>query len=269
MRSLPSRAPAADQHAALRRVLDRVGHQVLQQPAQQPPVGAHRARARHECRAASPFSRASGANSTSSWRISSSMRKLRNLRPHRAGIEPRDIEQRAEDFLHGFERGIDVRDEPRVLAAALPLDQAGHVEPRGVERLQDVVARGGEEARLGDVGFLGLALGARQRVVEARQLLGALLDAPFEIFVGALQRLGGFDARRHVGRGRDQAAVRHVVGADFDHQSALGEALADRLGAREVARDALVHEIVDAARPERAAARRCGAGSRRARCRRG
>ncbi len=40
--------PAADQHAALRRVLDRVRDEVLQQPAQQPPVGAHRARARHE-----------------------------------------------------------------------------------------------------------------------------------------------------------------------------------------------------------------------------
>ena len=46
------------------------------------------------------------------------------------------------------------------LAAALPLDQAGDVEPRGIERLQDVVARGREEAGLGDVGLLGLALGA-------------------------------------------------------------------------------------------------------------
>ena len=100
--------------------------------------------------------------------------EARDLRPHRAGIEPRNVEQRAEDLLHGFERGIDVRDEPRVLAAALPLDQAGDVEPRRIERLQDVVARGGEEARLGDVGLLGLALGARQRGVEAGQLLGAL-----------------------------------------------------------------------------------------------
>ena len=31
-----------------------------------------------------------------------------DLRPHRAGIEPRDVEQRAEDFLHRLERGIDV-----------------------------------------------------------------------------------------------------------------------------------------------------------------
>ena len=159
----------------------------------------------------------------------------RNLRPHRAGIEPRNIEQRAENFLHGLERGVDVRDELRVLAAALTLDQAGHVEARRIERLQDVVARGGEEARLGDVGLLGLALGAPQRVVEAGQFLGALLDAPLEVFVRALERVGGFDARRHVGCRGDEAAVRHVVGADFDHQPALGEALADRLAPRDSA----------------------------------
>ena len=85
-----------------------------------------------------------------------------DFRPHRAGIEPRNVEQRAENFLHRLERGIDVVDQPRVLAAALALDQAGDVEPRGVERLQDVVARGGEEARLRDVGLVGLALGARR-----------------------------------------------------------------------------------------------------------
>ena len=80
-----------------------------------------------------------------------------DLRLHRAGVEPRDVEQRAEDLLDRLERGIDVADESRVLAAALPLDQAGDVEPRGIERLQDVVARGGEKARLGDVGLVGLA----------------------------------------------------------------------------------------------------------------
>ena len=39
---------AADQHAALGRVFDGVGDQVLQQPAQQAAVGAHRQRAWHE-----------------------------------------------------------------------------------------------------------------------------------------------------------------------------------------------------------------------------
>ena len=41
-------APAADQHAALRRIFDRVRDEVLQQAPQQAPVGAHRQRAGHE-----------------------------------------------------------------------------------------------------------------------------------------------------------------------------------------------------------------------------
>ena len=93
------------------------------------------------------------------------------------------------------------------------------------------MARRREEARLRDVRLFGLAFGARQRVVEPRQLLGAFLDAPLQIFIGALERLGGLDARSHVGRGRDEAAVRHVVGADFHDETALREALADRFGA--------------------------------------
>ena len=59
-----------------------------------------------------------------------------------------------------FERGIDVGDQAGVLAVALPLGQRRDVEARGVERLQDVVAGAGEEARLGDIGLLGVGLGA-------------------------------------------------------------------------------------------------------------
>ena len=103
---------AADQHAALRRVLDRVGDQVLQQPAQQSPVRPHRQPARTKIRS-SPFSRASGANSTSSWRITSSIRNETDFRLHRPGIEPRNVEQRAENLLHRVERGVDIGDEPR------------------------------------------------------------------------------------------------------------------------------------------------------------
>ena len=81
---------------------------------------------------------------------------------HRAGVEPRHVEQRAENLLHRLERGVDIVDQPAVVAAALALDQAGDVEPRRVERLQDVVARRGEEPGLGNIGVVGLALGARQ-----------------------------------------------------------------------------------------------------------
>ena len=85
-----------------------------------------------------------------------------DLRLHGAGVEPRNVEQRAEDLLHRLERGVDIGDEPRIFAAALALDQRGDIEARGIERLQDVVAGGGEEPRLGDVGLFGVGLGARR-----------------------------------------------------------------------------------------------------------
>ena len=88
------------------------------------------------------------------------MRKLVHSRLHRAGVEARDVEQRGQDLLDRVERGVDVLGEPRVAGVAVALDERGGVEPRGVERLQDVVARRGEEARLRDVRLVGLALGA-------------------------------------------------------------------------------------------------------------
>ena len=81
---------------------------------------------------------------------------------HRAGIEARNIEQRAEYLLDRIERSIDIADQLRIGAAALALDQAGHIKPGGIERLQDVVAGGGEKSRLGDVGLVGLRLGASE-----------------------------------------------------------------------------------------------------------
>ena len=64
-----------------------------------------------------------------------------------------------------------------------------HVEPRGVERLQNVVARGGEEARLGDVGLFGSRLGAASSSLSAGQLLGALAHAALQRLIGGFQRL--------------------------------------------------------------------------------
>ena len=106
------------------------------------------------------------------------MRKLDDLRLHRAGIEPRDVEQRGQDLLDGLQRGVDVVGEAsQSPVVAVALHQGRRVEARGVERLQDVVARGGEEARLRDVGLVGLGLGAAELLVQARQFLGALADA--------------------------------------------------------------------------------------------
>ena len=79
-------------------------------------------------------------------------------------------------------------------------------------------------------------------VLSRGQLLGALLHAAFERFVRAFELLRRLHARRDVGEGRDDAAVRHAVRAHLHDQVALGEALEERLAAGDVARDALAHQ---------------------------
>ena len=76
------------------------------------------------------------------------------------------------------------------------LDQRRAVEPGGVERLQDVVAGGRQEARLAEIGLLGEHLRLRQLLVDAGEFGGAPRDALLERLVGALQREVGLDPLR-------------------------------------------------------------------------
>src|SRR5215813_12888714 len=81
---------------------------------------------------------------------------------HRAGVEPGDFEQRRKDVFDGLKRCVDIGDERRFaesLACSTyrggkgeALHEARHVEPGGVQRLKNVMARGGEEFRLRQVG---------------------------------------------------------------------------------------------------------------------
>ena len=92
-----------------------------------------------------------------------------------------------EDLLDRLERSVDVAHQRDALldgAVGGDLDQRTGVEPRRVERLQDVVAGGGEEARLGEVGLLRRGLGARQFAVEPFELGGALAHAALQPLVG-------------------------------------------------------------------------------------
>ena len=194
--------------------------------------------------------------------------EIGHLGLHRTGVEPRNVEQRGEYFFDRLQRGVDILHQARVLARILlALDQAGHVKSCGVERLQDVVARRGDKARLRDVGIVGLGLGALKLGVEPRQLAGAFADAALQRGVGALQRLRGLHARRDIGESGNEAAIGHAVGADFDHQPALGNALEKRLGFRRVLGEPLRDLIVEVPHIARTLAWRYGEGSPRARYR--
>jgi hypothetical protein len=74
------------------------------------------------------------------------------------------------------------------------------VEPCGVERLQNIVARRSEETRLGEIGRVRLVLGLLEFGVEPLQLRRAFIDAPLEPLVGGRKRffgLNGFASRRY------------------------------------------------------------------------
>src|SRR6266702_1705089 len=96
------------------------------------------------------------------------------------GSEPGNVEQRAEDLLDRLQRVVDVLDQARILAAVLALDEARHIKPRRVERLQDVVAGGGEKPGFRDAGVFGGALGQSQLGIQPGQFLGAVAHAFFQ-----------------------------------------------------------------------------------------
>ena len=171
-----------------------------------------------------PLSRATGSNSRCSWPEQLLDAEARPLRLHRAGVEARDVEQRRQDFLDRVEGGVDVFGEGGIALVAVALDEGSRIEARRVERLEDVVARRGEEARLRDVRLVGLGLGTGELLVQSRQFLGALADALLQGLVRAPAFLLRGDGVGDVRVGRDEAAVGELVRADLDGVARRDEA---------------------------------------------
>ena len=135
------------------------------------------------------------------------------LRPEGAGIELGDVEQRIEQRFDGAQAGIDLAAE---IVAGIAVDHRRGEQARGVQRLQQVVAGGGDEARLAEIGGLGLGAAGLE--------LGGALDHPLlqrlgrlaELAVALAQRLGGAHARGHVVAGGDEAAAGQRVEPELD-----------------------------------------------------
>ena len=108
--------PAADQDAAFGRVFERVGDEILQQAAHQPPVGADREPGRVEPQV-QPLGARSGANSTSSWRKRSATGKS-EISGLVAPASRREMSSSAKDLLDRLERSVDVARQLRALLAA-------------------------------------------------------------------------------------------------------------------------------------------------------
>ena len=177
-------APArADHHAALRRVAQRVGDEVAQDALQQHGVRAHREARRHDREPEVALDRLGReiVGEPVEQRIEEEGARLRG---HRAGLQLGDVEERGKQR---FERGHRRRDALRqrgILRIPHAVGQARCEEAERVQRLAQVVAGGGEEARLRAVGGLrGVARRAGLRELRVQRLAlfrDALLEARVE-----------------------------------------------------------------------------------------
>ena len=126
----------------------------------------------------------------------------------------------------------------RSLSGSGSFGERGDEQPCRIQRLQQVVAGGGEEAGLAEVRLLRVGLGQPQRLLDCRaledfltqlavqlgQLGSSLDDAPFQTLLRFLKLFGRVLALGDVGVGDDEAATRHRVAPYFE-DGAVGEAL--------------------------------------------
>ena len=169
-------APQAQQHLAALRELERIAQQVLQHAAQQGLVATHLPGAAAalqlavKAQAALPGLRLVGLDQ----RLHEAL-QIDDLGVglHGAGVELRYLEQAVEQALALGQRAAQAVGHPRqglVLAQARQRLDGGHVVRQRGERLAQVVAGGGEEARARLGGLLGALALALQVLVETDQV---------------------------------------------------------------------------------------------------
>ena len=135
---------------------------------------------------------------------------------HRAGVHARDVEQRAEHRIHRIDRSAHAQRERLLLRGQLLGLERGEVEPERMQRLAQVVARGGEERRLRAVRRLGGVARVAHRLHRGDQLLALRRDAAFEVGVEDLELAGrddeAVDQDPADQQQEQQAGVRRQVG---------------------------------------------------------
>ena len=215
--------PCTENDLAAHGVFDGVREQVLEHATQQPWVGIDDRLRLHDAQFQSlcPCHRLERKFELGH---EIAQRDRTDLRLELARVEPRDVEERAQDFFNRIERGIDVLREPHWFGLQRALDQTRGVQPRGVERLKQIVARRREEPSLRKIGLA-------ERVVDAHQLSGALGDAALQRFVGARQSFGRGNLVGDVEVGGDDTALRHRRDADFQDAPRRLQMLAERIAA--------------------------------------
>ncbi len=93
--------------------------------------------------------------------------KLDDVRTDDPRLELIDIEQRIQHARHRAERLLELRDQPGPALILDPLPQYPAQQAEGLQRLAQVMAGGGEEARLSEIGLLRQKLGGLQRLARS------------------------------------------------------------------------------------------------------
>ena len=191
-------------------------------------------------------------------------REAADFRREFAGIQARDFEQCIEQILGRLERRVGAFGEARAFRIERLLAQRRGEQARGVERLQQIVRGGGEEARLARIRRFGFALGGFLRDQRFAQFARALRDALFEVFVRFAQRQFGALVVGDVAEGGEIAAAGQRSAARFDEAS-VGPFAHEhvRFAAAQMIQTPL-NLLLDHAVAEQFAARRCGGSDRRA-----
>ena len=146
----PGARDGAHAHLAGRGVAQRVAQQVAQQAPEQDRIGVQRRLGRLGPQGEPPRARLRQELLDESVQQRRQRDRLQR-RPQRPGIEPGDVQDRLEQLLERPDRAIDHERRVLVLAAARARAQGRRVQPERVQRLAQVVARRGQEARLGEV----------------------------------------------------------------------------------------------------------------------
>ena len=222
-----AQAAATDKNAPLSRIFNGIGDEILQHPPQQPPVGAHSQAAGHE---GQPQALGSGDGLKFQLKLFKDVinTEMAEFRFHGTGVKTGNFQQRRENFLDSLQRGIDILRQLQVgvVGFFLALHQRGGIKPRGIQRLQNVMAGGGQKACFGEIGAFGLLFGAGQLLIEAGEFFRALAHALFQGFVGGFQLVGSRNAFGHISIGGDKPAVRQAGRAGFNH-AVTGQAQAE------------------------------------------
>ncbi len=184
-----SPSPDADQHAAMRRVTEGVGEQVLQDAPQHRRVGAHRAAGGEDFQLQPAF--LCEMREFAGERLHDVIQlEGADFRLHDAGVELGEVEQGADQVFERDQAAVHLIDQRAALGAGLHFAQGGQGEPGGVERLKQVVPDRGCEGRLERACGLRLRFRLFDRAHRLLQFLGAAADLMVERDCGLEQGKG-------------------------------------------------------------------------------